>query len=124
MNLMPCRCVDLARLEVAFLPHIQAPQPPPPPTSRAHLRHQFVISGPEDTPYRWASPLQAPEAPFAPLTHVSPSLGSNGLFLFDAFFPNTYPTAPPKVGLGDYHPLPPTSPTSPLLPTMHHMPPR
>ena len=34
-----------------------------------------MISGPEDTPY------------------------SNGLFLFDAFFPETYPTTAPKVNL-------------------------
>jgi baculoviral IAP repeat-containing protein 6 len=36
---------------------------------------QFVISGPDDTPY------------------------SNGLFLFDAFFPETYPHSAPKVNL-------------------------
>jgi len=34
---------------------------------------QFMISGPEDTPY------------------------SAGLFLFDAFFPMDYPTSCPKV---------------------------
>ena len=40
-----------------------------------HSLFQFMISGPEDTPY------------------------SNGLFLFDAFFPETYPTTAPKVNL-------------------------
>jgi baculoviral IAP repeat-containing protein 6 len=36
---------------------------------------QMIISGPEDTPY------------------------SGGLFLFDVFFPPTYPTTSPKVNL-------------------------
>ncbi len=36
---------------------------------------KFAISGPEDTPYE------------------------NGLFIFDAFFPNTYPQTPPLVNL-------------------------